>query len=82
MPIKTIQDFTKGLLSLEQCNKLTTPRLLAYFKSKRYLMRIRRCHCCGELLTKEDQKVNNLACEYLQHIKELLDSREHINKNP
>ncbi len=67
-----IQEF--NLLSLEQCEKLPTHRLLAYYKSRRYLRDVG-----GEYYGDWDEPLNKEANEYMDAIKKILDSREHIN---
>ncbi len=77
--MKTIHDYIKGLLTIEQANKLTTKRLLAYYKKKRWLWWICCCECCGELLTQEDAVINGMARSYRDEIKKILDTRENVD---
>ncbi len=76
----TITDIKYNALSMEQLKKLPTPRLLAYYKRYRHLGWSYSCWCCDELLTKKDRLLNSIANEYLDAIKALLDTREHVSK--
>lgn len=76
----TITDIKYNALSMEQLKKLPTPRLLSYYKKYRYLGWFYQCGCCGEMLTKKDALLNGIANEYLDAIKVLLDTREHVVK--
>lgn len=67
-------------LTLEQCESLPTPRLLAYYKSRKWMGGIGQCECCGEILDKEDEIRNREANEYLNQIKAILDTREHVKR--
>ena len=78
--MKTINDIMDNPLTLEQCEKLPTPRLLAYYKKHRWLGGVGQCDCCGELLTKEDQEINDVANAYRDAIKVILDRREHVER--
>ena len=72
-------------LKLEACEKLTTKRLLSYFKRKRYLRSVMQCECCGEILAYDDEDLSRKEAthkalnEYMDSIKSILDSREHVS---
>ena len=76
----TIKDIIANALSLEECEKLPTPRLLTYYKKYRWLGRIGQCGCCGECLTQEDEDANQVANKYRAAIKTILDKREHVER--
>ena len=74
----TITDIKYNALSLEQVEKLSTARILAYYKKYRKLRSVGRCECCGEILYRSDEIRNRGANEYMDGIKAILDSREHV----
>lgn len=39
-----------NLLSIEECKKLPTPRLLAYYKKHRHLRHFGCCECCRNFI--------------------------------
>jgi len=71
---------TQLYLTEEQMEKLNTKRLLTYYKKKRHLRRVGVCDCCGEILTKEDKEINDWANAHLDKVKEILDTKEHVEK--
>jgi hypothetical protein len=73
MTTETIQKYIPYALSLEKLHSLPTPRLLAYYKKYRWVR-----HYGVEILNERDKTVNQLANEYMDAIKEILDSREHV----
>jgi len=75
----TIKNVKYNALSLDELGKLPTHRLLAYYKKHRSLRLRGQCECCGECLTSRDGTLNMLANEYMDHIKEILDTREHVS---
>ena len=79
-PPMTIKDIKPNALTLEEIERLPTPRILAYRKKYRWLSSIGRCGCCGEILYKSDVERNRVAVEYMDAIKAILDTREHVDK--
>ena len=73
-----IQDIFEKALTLEQCEKLPTPRLLAYYKKHRWLENYGRCDCCGEFLDEDDAKQNKVTQTYHSAIQNILNTREHV----
>ena len=69
-----------GLISIEACKKLSTPRLLAYYKKKRGMRYIGMCDCGCNSIPEENEERNRQANEYMDAIKEILDKREHVEK--
>ena len=89
------------MLTKKQLEKLTTKRLLSYYKAERKRMiRFKNrhtCECCGQTDwdltcldknwkdTVNEKYIKNLRDQYnkyllnVQTIKEVLDTREHIN---
>lgn len=69
-------------LTSEQLEKLPTPRLLNYYKSKRGLRYLFMCDCWGEkqFSSLEDEEYSKLAIEYVDNIKAILDTREHLER--
>ena len=67
-----------NLLSIEDCKKLNTKRLLSYYKRYRYLRHIMQCDCCGELLYEGDREKNEMVNKYLDSIKSVLNRRENV----
>ena len=82
MSIK-ITDIKYNALSLEECEKLSTPRLLAYYKKYRHLVywNVRWCceYHCEDMSTDEDKAKTEVAKKYMDAIKAILDSREHVS---
>lgn len=74
-----ISNIIPGSLSIEQCKKLPTPRLLKYYRKYRGYRHIGKCSCCrGAIPYGSDVKANDIANEYLDGVKAILDSREHV----
>lgn len=70
-----------NLLSIEKCKKLTTKRLLSYYKKCRSKRYYGICGCCGEIPHDKDGKIQKLQDQYSEHldkIKAILNSREHV----
>lgn len=80
-------------LTTEQLKKLTTARLLAYFKAKRKhyyrLIGSNTCDCCGERMSdlypndphyKVALQEEKDFEKYLEEIKSVLAAREHVHK--
>ena len=74
--------FNRYLISIENLDKLPTHRLLAYFKKNRGLRYSGICPCCGERYPEDkEEKQYYDDCElYVQQIKELLNTREHVER--
>jgi hypothetical protein len=63
-----------GLITIEQCAQLPTPRLLAYYKKYRsYLWAIKNNSV--EAQTVEEEEI----IEHVLAVKQMLDEREHVN---
>ena len=78
----TITDIKYNALTTDQLEKLSTPRLLAYYKKYRHLRywNIRWC-CewhCEDMSNARDKALTAVGEEYIDSIKALLDSREHV----
>lgn len=73
-------------LSIEQLNKLSTKRLLNYYRLQRRHKYAYICSCCGEFLWDIGEANMDLKREYetfmkyLGSIKEILNKREHVQK--
>lgn len=72
-------------ISVEDAEKLPTPRLLVYFKKHRGIQHMGKCDCgCGESFTEiydldEATSEYYMDCEkYIDALKAILDKREHI----
>ena len=78
---EVLESVLGSVLSIEDCKKLPTPRLLSYYKKHRHMRRIGLCSCCGELLTKKDNEDYKIANDYFDVIKNILDSREHVHRD-
>jgi len=64
------------LLTIEHAKKLTTKRLLAYYRSKQGIL-----HRSQDWEGKIDwNKKMEILREHMSQIKELLDNREHVTK--
>lgn len=74
----TIKDIFYNALTLDQCKKLTTPRLLAYYKKHRWLQNAYVCQCCGDYHNEETRIKGLTASQYYGEVKNLLDKREHV----
>ena len=79
-----IKDIDKTALTLEQCEALPTKRLLAYYRSRRWMRRLGYCEICGDqydycpAYTGAKKQEVDLALAYLNSIKAMLDKREHV----
>lgn len=69
----------KNALTFEQCEKLTAKRLLAYYRKHRKLRHIGVCDCCGEIIGQDNVALNDIANQYLDGVKGILDTKEHVN---
>jgi hypothetical protein len=73
-------------LSIEELNKLSTERLLNYYRLQRRQKYGYICSCCGEFLwdlhesDKYLKKDYDVLMTYLKAIKGILNKREHIQK--
>lgn len=67
-----------NMISADKIKKLTTQRLLAYYKKYRKKRHYGTCECCGEILTKSAAEKNALFNDHLDQVKAELDSREHV----
>ncbi len=67
-------------LSIEQLSKLTTKRLLAYYKKHRRVRWFGMCSCCGEKnpINKEEKLFFEDLEQYANNIQKLLNTREHV----
>jgi len=66
-------------LSLEACRGLTTQRLKAYYKKYRFLRDLGKCACChGDIPHSKDERPNTLGNHYMDGVKSILDTREHV----
>ena len=78
----TIKDVKANALTIEQLKKLSTQRLLAYYKKYRHLRfyNIRWCcefQCCDQS-NAQDKVLTAIGVEYIDSIKALLATREHV----
>ena len=74
------------LLSVEQLEKLSTKRLLAYHKKKRKYLYTNMCDCgCGEQMWEintgyeREEKEHKILQDNLDIVKKILKTREHID---
>ena len=70
---ESITDIKRDALSLDQCSALPTKRLLAYYKKYR-IMRTYGSYCWDEA----DRVTHRICNEYMDCIKAILDTREHV----
>jgi len=70
----------KNLLTLEECENLSTKSLLRYYKSKRvFCNRLGLCGLpCGCII---DEKLHREGIHYIGEIKLILDKREHVERS-
>jgi hypothetical protein len=77
-----ITDIKYNALSLEQLKKLSTPRILAYYKKYRHLRHWNVQWCCEfhceDMSDARDRARTAVGIEYVDSIKALLDEREHV----
>ena len=92
--IKLKKQRKKKVYTIEQLSKLNTKRLLAFYKKDRkdYFRFVGGgwCECCGEPMvdiypddeyyTKERPQIEKEWRGFLDEIKNVLDSREHVEK--
>lgn len=71
-----------GLQEIDKLEKLPTKRLLAYFKKYRKKEFHFVCGCCGECIhyTKQNKIDDQMLSEYFKEVRDLLNSREHVEK--
>ena len=70
----------KNMLSLLECEKLPTPRLLKYYKTYRGWRNVGMCDCgcdCGYIYP-EYAEAHGVMNEYLDAMRLILNSREHV----
>lgn len=80
MAQKEITSESLGLLPLSKCELLTAPRLLAYYKKHRWFRWRWVCDCCGEAISESDRMNTSVANKYLDAVKKILDTKEHVEK--
>ena len=82
MNIEKVREIVnRKVLDIPELEKLPTPRLLAYMKSIRSLEHFGRCGCCsGEIVNSDDIYRNEIGHEYVNAIRTILNTREHIGK--
>ena len=69
----------REVLDIPALNKLPTHRLLAYMKSIRSLEHFGKCGCCsGEIVNSDDIYRNKIGHEYVNTIRNILNTREHV----
>lgn len=67
-----------NFLKQHQLERLPTKRLLTYYKKHRGYRHTGKCDCCGECNTKKERIGNYLCNRYLNMIKSILNTREHV----
>jgi hypothetical protein len=80
----TITDIKHNALSLEQLEKLSTKRIMAYYKKYRHLRHWNVSWCCEfhceDMSNGRDRARTAVAEAYVDAIKALLDTREHVER--
>ena len=92
--IKLKKKINKKFHTIEELKKLNTKRLLVFYKKERKsfyrFQGGKYCECCGELYsslypddayyTEEHPAIETEWYKYLKQIKEVLNTREHVEK--
>lgn len=72
-----LENIKARFLPIDQLNKLSTQRLLTYFRKIRRNTFNLQCGLCERVHT-EDREEYDLYDEYCETIKKILNTREHI----
>jgi len=79
--IKQLVDSNQCLISLQDFEKLPTPRKLAYFKKYRSMEHVGKCSICGGEYhegTDEQEKEREIKRLYVSQMREILNKCEHV----